>query len=270
MYPAGIFFLLFGFVMVKFITCYSDGTLLTDECQGMNVNHDGIAAQTTESPFTVTPEQKTFTDSEIGNEINVTLSGTAGNTFIGFMLEARKCETCPPAGTFSLTDPNTTVLLTCDGQNGRAVSHADNLDKSSITVKWIVPEAGTFFFRAAVTQTYGAFWLRKAIILTTTAPKTTPTPKNISANSTTTITSIPAANSTANTTANDSSCHEDLHDILGEEVDYNSIFNGDFSIFNAASFSIFNAESPLQSSIHKQFMLLWFLLLFIIVSLHFN
>ncbi|XP_065104095.2 ferric-chelate reductase 1-like [Paramisgurnus dabryanus] len=117
MYPAGIFYLWFGFVMVKFITCYSDGTLLADYCQGMNINHDGIAAQTTEAPFTVTPEQRTFTDLEVGHDIDVTLSGTAGNTFIGFMLEARKCETCPPAGTFSLTDLSKTVLLSCDGQN---------------------------------------------------------------------------------------------------------------------------------------------------------
>nr|XP_055024442.1 uncharacterized protein LOC129414412 isoform X2 [Misgurnus anguillicaudatus] len=192
MYPAGIFFLLFGFVMVKFITCYSDGTLLTDECQGMNINHDGTAAQTTESPFTVTPEQRTFTDSEVGHDFDVTLSGTAGNKFMGFMLEARKCETCPPAGTFSLTDPSKTVLLTCDGQNGRAVSHADNLDKNNIAVKWRCPEAGTFFFRAAITKTYDVFWLRKSIILTTAAPRTTPAAKNITIKST----AIPTASTT--------------------------------------------------------------------------
>ncbi|XP_073725182.1 uncharacterized protein [Misgurnus anguillicaudatus] len=191
MYPAGIFFHLFGFVMVKFITCYSDGTLLDTECQGMNVNH-GAAAQTTESPFTVTPEQRTFIDSEVGHDFDVTLSGTAGNTFMGFMLEARKCETCPPAGTFGLTDPSKTVLLTCDGQNGRAVSHADNLDKNNIAVKWRCPEAGTFFFRAAITKTYDVFWLRKSIILTTAAPRTTPAAKNITIKST----AIPTATTT--------------------------------------------------------------------------
>ncbi len=40
MYNAcGLLFLSFGFTMLKFISCYSDGFLLESECQGMNVNH---------------------------------------------------------------------------------------------------------------------------------------------------------------------------------------------------------------------------------------
>ncbi|KAI7798174.1 hypothetical protein IRJ41_021433 [Triplophysa rosa] len=159
---------------MQLIRCYSDGTLLEEECQGMNINH-GKPPQDGESPFTVKPENKTFNDSEVGQTLTVQLSANS-SPFIGFMLEAFKCEECKPAGTFSLTDPSNTVLLSCDGQPGRAVSHADNLDKHSITVTWHVPEAGTFYFRAAFTKTFSDFWLRKPIArLTTAAPRSTPT-----------------------------------------------------------------------------------------------
>ncbi|XP_056628798.1 uncharacterized protein LOC130440034 isoform X2 [Triplophysa dalaica] len=163
--------LLFGCAMLQLIRCYSDGTLLEGECQGMNINHDR-PEQNSESPFTVDPESKTFSDSYVGSNISVRLL-TKSSPFIGFMLEAFECEGCEPVGTFSLTDLSSAVLLNCNGHSGRAVSHKNNLEKYSITVKWHVPAPGTFHFRAAVTQTYRVFWLRKPIQATTVAPKTT-------------------------------------------------------------------------------------------------
>ncbi|KAA0714138.1 hypothetical protein E1301_Tti007286 [Triplophysa tibetana] len=171
MNPGIILSLLFGCAMLQLIWCYSDGTLLQGVCQGMNIDH-GFPEQNGESPFTVDPESKTFSDSHVGSNISVVLS-TKSSPFIGFMLEAFKCEECQPAGTFSLTDLSSTVLLNCDGHSGRAVSHSNNLKKNSITVNWHVPEAGTFHFRAAVTESYRLFWLRKPIQATTVAPKTT-------------------------------------------------------------------------------------------------
>lgn len=50
----------FGFTMLKFISCYSDGLLLDDQCGviKINVNHNNIPPQTNEAPFEVdwTPE----------------------------------------------------------------------------------------------------------------------------------------------------------------------------------------------------------------------
>lgn len=45
----------FGFTMLKFISCYSDGSLLDDQCGiiKINVNHDNTPPQTTEAPFEV-------------------------------------------------------------------------------------------------------------------------------------------------------------------------------------------------------------------------
>ncbi|XP_073723458.1 ferric-chelate reductase 1-like [Misgurnus anguillicaudatus] len=240
MYPDVLFFLWFGFTVVKFITCYSDGSLLTEECQGMNIVHYNnlkqiISYTDSACPFTVTPDQMTFNDLQVGHEINVTLSGTETDTFMGFLLEARKCEDCPPAGTFSLTDTSKTVLLTCDGQNGRAVSHTDNLEKSSITVKWIVPEEGTFFFRAAVTKTFDTFWGRKPI---TTANSIGKTSEISAANSNTRIVINPYNNAVI-----DSKTSSSIHTIFTVNISavltsnipayINAVFNVNFTISTA-------------------------------------
>ncbi|XP_051509747.1 putative ferric-chelate reductase 1 isoform X2 [Myxocyprinus asiaticus] len=171
-----LLYLLWGVSMFQFITCYSDGSLLDDQCQGMNINHVDesdveIPAQNTEAPFNVIPEVQTFNYSQIGSTITVSLTAISSVSFNGFMLEARKCDSCPPAGTFSLVDSSSTLLI-CDS---RAVSHTNNLDKRSITVQWVVPENGTFYFRAAFTKDYFTFWRRKPIILPTTAPTTVTT-----------------------------------------------------------------------------------------------
>ncbi|XP_057213546.1 putative ferric-chelate reductase 1 isoform X2 [Triplophysa rosa] len=198
MNPGSILSLLFGCAMLQLICCYSDGSLLEEECQGMNINH-GKPPQNSESPFTVDPENETFNDSYVGRNISVVLS-TTSSPFNGFMLEAYECEGCKPAGTFSLTDPSSTVLLKCDGHSDRAVSHSNNFNKYSITVKWHVPAAGTFHFRAAFTQTFSVFWLRKPIQATTVAPTTTTQATPSETNADTSITATPTTSTAFTTT----------------------------------------------------------------------
>lgn len=54
---SGLLFFSFGFTMLKFISCYSDGSLLEDQCHVANINHN-LLPQTNEAPFEVdwTPE----------------------------------------------------------------------------------------------------------------------------------------------------------------------------------------------------------------------
>lgn len=51
----------FGFTMLKFISCYSDGSLLDNQCgaNNININHNNLPPQTSEAPFEVywTPEE---------------------------------------------------------------------------------------------------------------------------------------------------------------------------------------------------------------------
>ncbi|XP_056319719.1 uncharacterized protein LOC130233612 [Danio aesculapii] len=164
-------FLIFGFTMLKFICGYSDGSLLINQCQNMDIIHSGQQPTGQDSnPFTVVPDNVTVGSLQVGTSITVTLSASSGS-FLGFMLEARECDDCPPAGTFSLLDSANSLLL-CDGQ---AVAQTDNSDKYSLQVTWTPQGTGYFFFRAAFVQVFGSFWTKKAIILptTTTLPLTT-------------------------------------------------------------------------------------------------
>ncbi|XDV49177.1 hypothetical protein PO909_018478 [Leuciscus waleckii] len=182
----GLLILSFG-SMLRFISCYSDGGLLEDQCQDMNIIHTDVndvplSPQATESPFKVEPENVTLKDSEWKNvTIDVTLSGS--KEFRGFMLDSRKCDNCMPVGTFSLEDPDNRLLLIC---GKRVVAHANNRRKSLIRVSWTPEAAGTFFFRAAVAEDFSMFWRRKRIDV----PSTTPPPTETSAHTTTTSPTI--------------------------------------------------------------------------------
>ncbi|XP_050974175.1 uncharacterized protein LOC127170342 isoform X2 [Labeo rohita] len=182
MYNAcGLLFLSFGFTMLKFITCYSDGNLLESECRRMDISGGhGVPAQNTEAPFKIEPENKTVTLSEVGTSITVSLLADPAE-FKGFMLDARKCEMCESAGMFHLIDPDNSLLI-C---SGRVVSNFNNLRKRVVKVLWTPEEAGVFFFRAAFAENYSRVWLRKRIILpSTAAPTTEATSQNTQASST--------------------------------------------------------------------------------------
>ncbi|XP_056319170.1 ferric-chelate reductase 1-like [Danio aesculapii] len=199
--------LIFGFTMLKFICCYSDGSLLTDQCQNMAINHSGQPTGQASNPFTVVPDNMTVDISKVGTSITVTLS-TSSAPFLGFMLEARKCDDCPPAGTFSLLDSANSLLL-CGGQ---AVAHPNNLDKYSVQVTWTPQGTGQYFFRAAFIKDFGSFWTKKAIkLLTTTSPPTsmqttaqtkqiTTQTKMLTSTQTTTQTKMPTMTQTATQT----------------------------------------------------------------------
>ncbi|XP_056319171.1 uncharacterized protein LOC130233242 [Danio aesculapii] len=169
----GLFLRIFGFTMLKFICCYSDGSLLTDQCQSMAINHDTDQPQGQDlNIFTVDPDTLIVDSSQVGKGITVTLSAASGS-FMGYMLEARECDDCPPAGKFSGIDSAKSVLLCGD----QAVAHPNNNDKTSVQVTWTPQATGQFFFRAAIAQTFGSVSPKKAIILPTTTtlpPETMP------------------------------------------------------------------------------------------------
>ncbi|XP_073766357.1 uncharacterized protein isoform X9 [Danio rerio] len=154
--------LIFGFTMLRFIGCYSDGSLLTDQCQSMAIDH-GVQPPGQDSIiFSVDPDNVIVDSSQVGTGITVTLSSSG--SFMGFMLEARECDDCPPAGTFSLLDPVNSLLLCGD----QAVAQPNNDDKTSVLVTWTPQATGQFYFRAAFVQSYNFGSPKKAIILPTT------------------------------------------------------------------------------------------------------
>nr|XP_021327722.1 salivary glue protein Sgs-3-like [Danio rerio]XP_021327723.1 salivary glue protein Sgs-3-like [Danio rerio] len=194
--------LIFGFNMLKFSCCYSDGSLLIFQCQNMDIDHGTEPQGQDSNPFTVDPDNVIVDSSQVGRSITVTLSTSSGS-FMGFMLDARQCDKCLPAGVFSVLDP-TKSLLICGGQ---AVAQPDNTDKNSVQVNWTPQTTGHFFFRSVFIKDYGTFWLKKAVILpTTTTPTTTTTTTTIrpatttTTRPTTTTTTRPATTTTTRPT----------------------------------------------------------------------
>nr|XP_021334224.1 cell wall integrity and stress response component 4-like [Danio rerio] len=148
----------------------------------MDINHGVQASGQDSNPFTVVPDNVIVDSSQVGRSFTVTLSTSSGS-FMGFMLDARQCDSCLPAGVFSVLDPMKSLLI-CGGQ---AVAQPDNTDKNSVQVNWTPQTTGQFFFRSAFIKDYSTFWLKKAIILpTTTTPTTTTTTTTTTPTTTTT------------------------------------------------------------------------------------
>ncbi|XP_067270036.1 putative ferric-chelate reductase 1 isoform X1 [Pseudorasbora parva] len=167
---SSLFILSFGFILLKFISCYSSGSFDGDQCREMNVSHGNYPPQNTEPPFNVHPENVTLNSSEWQtSRINVVLSAKSSN-FRGFMLDARTCDNCDSVGTFTLVDPDNSLLI-C---GNRVVVQPNNQRKTSISVFWTPEREGTFFFRAVFVELLSKFWLRQPIILP--VQSTTPPP----------------------------------------------------------------------------------------------
>ncbi|XP_022617451.1 putative ferric-chelate reductase 1 [Seriola dumerili] len=92
--------------------CYANGKV-SKVCGSMEPHH-GAPGQTTASPYHLATNTTTFNP---GDHIKVVLSGTS--YFEGFLLEARDAAnqgSVSTTGTFTLTNPNRTQLLTCNKQ----------------------------------------------------------------------------------------------------------------------------------------------------------
>lgn len=93
-------------------------------CGNITPGH-GVSPQTTPAPYTVTPGAVRVI---AGEKMLVTLEAAAGESFMGFLLQARTADTDQVAGTFFTTDHK---YLNCD--NGMNVS-------TVCTVHYIVPD----------------------------------------------------------------------------------------------------------------------------------
>ncbi|KAM9845019.1 putative ferric-chelate reductase 1 [Aulostomus maculatus] len=139
--------------------CYSNGKV-TSACGSMKPHHD-VPAQTSPSPYHL---QTNTTKFRPGEHVQVILSGTS--YFEGFLLQARDATnlgSTSTVGTFTLTDPARTQLLTCNHKQGSAVSHTSDARQTRVVVTWIAPHNApreVQFFVTVVTH-YRVFWVRQ-------------------------------------------------------------------------------------------------------------
>ncbi|XP_023254024.1 putative ferric-chelate reductase 1 [Seriola lalandi dorsalis] len=162
--------------------CYADGKV-TKVCGSMEPHH-GAPGQTTASPYHLATNTTTFNP---GDHIKVVLSGTS--YFEGFLLEARDAanqSSVSTIGTFTLTNPNRTQLLTCNKQQGSAVSQTSDARQTEVTVIWKAPHdaPSEVHFFVTVVAHYSVFWVklpgpiiyRHGVTPHPTPPTTTPPP----------------------------------------------------------------------------------------------
>uniref|UniRef100_A0A4W6G6R2 Reelin domain-containing protein n=1 Tax=Lates calcarifer TaxID=8187 RepID=A0A4W6G6R2_LATCA len=93
----------------------------------------------------------------------VILSGTS--YFEGFLLQARDAasqSSVSTVGTFTLTNPDMTQLLTCNKQQGSAVSHTSDARQTEVVVIWNAPpdSPSEVQFLVTVVFHYSVFWVR--------------------------------------------------------------------------------------------------------------
>ncbi|XP_041659554.1 putative ferric-chelate reductase 1 [Cheilinus undulatus] len=153
--------LLFIAVLVHYwvpADCYANGKV-TKSCSSMEPHHR-VLGQTTPSPYHLTVNAMTYRP---GDQIQVILSGSS--YFEGFLLQARNTAVQGSAsvvGTFTLTDPKRTQLLTCNKVKRSAVSHTSADQKKEVIVIWTAPSypVDQVQFFVTVVQSFKAFWVK--------------------------------------------------------------------------------------------------------------
>ncbi|XP_046883334.1 putative ferric-chelate reductase 1 isoform X2 [Hypomesus transpacificus] len=160
---------------------YSSGQV-TEVCGSMVPQHGG-SANTTHSPYSLALNSTIFRP---GGHIAVTLSGTSD--FEGFLLQARDAanQNAGAVGSFTLTNPKLSQLLTCDHIQGSAVSHTSDALKREVRVVWNAPmdAPDIIQFLVTVVAKYRVYWVKLPgpIIsqsgVTPLPPRPTPTPSS--------------------------------------------------------------------------------------------
>ncbi|XP_075993287.1 putative ferric-chelate reductase 1 [Genypterus blacodes] len=136
--------------------CYSNGKV-TEACGSMEPLH-GSHSNSSHSPYHLLTNTTTFSP---GDSIQVVLSGSSH--FEGFLLQARDAAnhiSASAVGTFSLTNPTRTQLLTCSNIQGSAVSHTSDHRQTEVVVIWTAPRDSpeVVQFLVTVVAHYNVFW----------------------------------------------------------------------------------------------------------------
>jgi len=150
-----------SFLLVALHLCYLFDVALSygagapeDACVSMTPNH-GVDPQKSAAPY-----QLLLSSNDVlsGGSVTVTIKGTKGNSFKGFLLQARDSAE-NPIGTFQDITSNSKTI-NCGGQQTTA-THLSPDDKSEVQVYWNAPanHQGKVTFKATVAQDGEVFWV---------------------------------------------------------------------------------------------------------------
>ncbi|XP_075871564.1 putative ferric-chelate reductase 1 [Nelusetta ayraudi] len=161
MSPVGLPSLLFISILVRNwapADGYANGKV-TKSCDSMVPRH-GSVGETTPSPYQLATNSTTFRPKD---SIRVILSGKS--YFKGFLLEARDAAnwgSVATVGTFTLTSPGNTQLLTCHKHQDSAVSHRSDAKKTEVAVVWNAPVDAPDYvqFFVSVVAEFNQYWVK--------------------------------------------------------------------------------------------------------------
>ncbi|XP_071496612.1 uncharacterized protein [Diadema antillarum] len=135
---------------------YSSGAPIS-ACSSLTPGHP-YTPQTAASPFTINPKVQYYGPSA---PIEVTLNATTGNSFKGFIIQARAVGSITPIGIFGEDDTGEAQRLDCPADfRANTLTHSSNRAKTSITFSWTAPNDidGEIEFIGSFVQRYNTFW----------------------------------------------------------------------------------------------------------------
>ncbi|XP_022093820.1 putative ferric-chelate reductase 1 [Acanthaster planci] len=132
----------------------SNPNLCTDMIPTGHNSGTSLASDTANPPYTITASGDEYTR---GGSLTVTITGTGGNDFKGFFIQARRADPTRnndvAIGTFS-SPPVTTQLQTCHDVENSAWGHSSSVNRSSIAATWTAPaqDEGPIKFKATIVK----------------------------------------------------------------------------------------------------------------------
>ncbi|XP_052832488.1 putative ferric-chelate reductase 1 isoform X2 [Octopus bimaculoides] len=142
-------------------------------CEDLAPKHHNKVAQTSDPPYSVDFSPQDFKG---GDTITVTINGTAGKFFRGFVIAARTDNSNVNYGTFTAVQ-RTKSVNNCLKPNS-ALTHTSKELKSSLSFNWTSPIniPSGLHFDSSVVESYSVFWTNLRTPLTTTPSVTTDMP----------------------------------------------------------------------------------------------
>ena len=129
------------------------------QCGSMTPGHGQQPQDNSDAPFTVKLSASQIAK---GSQVIVELKSNSGETFKGFIIEARSVERDSIIGTFETVSSGDSRYLSCDSTPQTAVTHTNNSPKKSVTVRWSPPAdfTGNVKVLGSFVKEYNTYWVK--------------------------------------------------------------------------------------------------------------
>ncbi|KAK3593609.1 hypothetical protein CHS0354_018708, partial [Potamilus streckersoni] len=146
--------LLLGLLVLRPVLCYPTGAPL-ETCSSMLPSH-GASPSNTQAPYTITTSKSTYRPND---QITVTLQANSGQTFKGFLLQARKKNTINQSNTIGTLTGDSSTKNPCTGL--ASLTQSSGNSRSTLSVTWKAPAVadGNVVFVATFVKTKTTYWI---------------------------------------------------------------------------------------------------------------